>query len=193
MAASVYRGQANGGPIETLAEQLDGLVLFGRPMADLDVETFNSVAERLGISTVLVFDEDLAARDLMAGNGTFAPRPSSPPFFIYTRRAPVPIPREADPGRWRVTLEGHPGDWVSARVTYYPLWHAQQDGQALAMREGRLGELEVRLLAAGRPVDLTYRAAWPELAGLAISGAAALAWLSWLARERWPRRFRSSG
>ena len=188
VAAFVYRGRAGGGAITMLAEQLDGLTLFGRPLADLEATTFNDVVDRLGISTVLVFDEDLPARDAMAANGGFAPRPWSPPFVVYERRAPVPIPQEAAPGQWRVSLDGSPGDWVSARVAYYPLWRAAQDGQSLAMREGRLGELEVRLAASGRPVDLTYRAAWPEQAAVGVSGAAGLLWLAWLAHAWRGRR-----
>ncbi len=193
VAAFVYRGHAPGGPIAMLAEQLDGLTLFGRPLADVDATMFNGVAERLGISTVLVFDEDLPARDLMAANGAFALRPSSPPFLVYERRTATAIPREIAPGQWLVTLDGRPGEWASARVAYYPLWRAEQEGRALATREGRLGELEVQLATAGGPLTLTYRAAWPERAGLAISGAAALAWLMWLGAERWRRRLKRAG
>jgi hypothetical protein len=187
VAAFVYRGHAAGGPIETLAEELDGRTLFGRPFADLDAGTFNDVTERLGISTVLVLDEDLPARDLMAANGAFGRQPSSPPFLLYARRTATPIPQETAPGRWQVALDGRPGDWVSARVAYYPLWRADQGGQSRAVRAGRLGELEVRLGASGQPVTLTYRAGWPERAGLAISGTAALALLAWLGWTMWNR------
>jgi hypothetical protein len=187
VAAFVYRGHPEGGAIRALAERLDGLAIFGRPFADLDPPAFNDAAERLGISSVLVFDEDLAARDFMDGNGAFARRPSSPPFLLYARRAATPIPRETGPGRWQLPLEGGPGEWVSARMAYYPLWRAAQGGRALAVREGGRGELEVRLAAAGRPVDLTYRAGWPERAGLAVSAGAALLWLGGLAGERWRR------
>ena len=85
------------------------LALFGRPYANLDPATFADIADRLGISTVVVLDEDLAARDAMAASGAFAPPASSPPFVVYTRRAPTPIPRETAPGQWRVALAGRPG------------------------------------------------------------------------------------
>jgi hypothetical protein len=130
---------------------------------------------------VVVLDEDLAARDAMAASGAFAPPTSSAPFLVSVRRAPVPIPRETAPGQWSVTLAGPPGDWVSARVAYYPLWRAAQDGQPLETREGRLGELEVRLVLAGRPVDLTYGPGGAERAGLIVSAGAGLLWLAGLA------------
>lgn len=190
VAAYMYRGDAGGGPITMLAEQVDGRVLFGRPLADLDAPTFNDIADRLGISQVLVFDEDLPVRDAMAVNGAFTLRPSFPPFVVYERRSTAAIPREVAPGQWRVALGGGPGDWVSARVAYYPLWRAEQDGQSLPTREGRLGELEVRLAAVGRPVGLTYREAWPEQAGVVVSGAAGLLWLAWVARAWRGLRFR---
>lgn len=191
VAAFVYRGDAGRGAITALAEQHDGVGLFGRAFADLPAAAFDDIAERLGISSVLVFDEDLAARDAMAGNRALAPRPSSPPFALYVRRAAVPIPREVAPGHWRVSLHGSPGDWVSARLAYYPLWAAEQGGQRLAVREGRHGELEVRLAAAAQPVELTYRAGGPERAGLVISAAALAVWLAWVRPRPAPRAYTS--
>jgi hypothetical protein len=178
IAAFLYRGSAGPGAITTLVERLDGDQLFGRRFANLDAPTFNEIADRLGISAVVVFDEDLSARDAMAANPEFAPRPPSPPFLLYVRRVPPPAPRERAPGRWHVALDGKPGDWTSARIAYYPLWRAEQEGRPLATREGRLGELEVRLAVADRPVDLTYRPSWPETTGLVISGLAVLVWLN---------------
>ena len=182
VAAFVYRGDAGGGAITMLAEQLDGVALFGRAYAKLDPATYADIADRLGISTVVVFDEDLAARDAMAASGAFSSPASSPPFLVYAQRAPVSIPQERAPGWWRVALAGSPGDWVSARVAFYPLWRAEQDGQPLATRAGGLGELEVRLRLAGRPIDLVYGAAGAERAGLVVSGGAGLFWLAGLAR-----------
>jgi hypothetical protein len=184
IAAFLYRGDAGGGAITLLAEQLDGVSLFGRPYRDLDAATLADIGDRLGISTMVVLDEDLAAREALGAMGAFAPLASSPPFLVYTRRTPVEIPVETAPGRWRVALAGDPDQWVSARVAYYPLWRAAQDGRALPAREGRLGELEVRLAIAGRPVDLAYGPGRPEWAGLIASGAAVVLWLASVVRAR---------
>jgi hypothetical protein len=167
-----------------LAEQLDGVSLFGRPYRDLDAATLADIGDRLGISTVVVLDEDLAAREALGASGAFAPPASSPPVLVYARRTSVEIPIETAPGRWRVALAGNADQWVSARVAYYPLWRAAQDGRSLAARQGRLGELEVRLAVAGRPVDLAYGPGGPERAGLMTSGAAVLLWLAWVVRPR---------
>jgi hypothetical protein len=183
VAAFVYRGRPEGGAIRTLAERLDGRTILGRPFADIDPAAFDDATARLGVSTVLVLDEDLPARDLMIRSGAFEPRPAPPPFLIYARRGATPLPREVAPDRWQVSLEGRPGDWVSARQAYYPLWRAAQGGQALEAREGRRGELEIRLAESGRPVDLTYGPGWPEDAGVAASAGAALIWLAWLAGQ----------
>jgi hypothetical protein len=184
VAAFLYRGDAGGGAITLLAEQLDGVSLFGRPYRDLDAATLADIGDRLGISTVVVLDEDLAAREALGASGAFAPPASSPPFLVYARRTPVEIPIETAPGRWRVALAGNADQWVSARVAYYPLWRAAQDGRPLAARQGRLGELEVRLAVSGRPVDLAYGPGGPERAGLMTSGAAVLLWLAWVVRPR---------
>src|SRR4029450_706570 len=49
IAALIYRGDAGPGPITRLAEELDGLSLFGRPLESLDAETFNGYATALGV------------------------------------------------------------------------------------------------------------------------------------------------
>jgi hypothetical protein len=189
VAAFFYRGDAGPGAITGLAEQLDGLSLFGRPYRELEPAILAESGDRLGISMVVALDEDLAVRDALAASGAFGPPVLSPPFLVYRRRAPLTIPAETGPGRWQVGLPGSPGQWVSARIAYYPLWRAWQDGQPLATREGRLGELELRLAIAGRPVDLHYGPALPEWAGAMVSGGAGLIWLAWSARA-WRRRYR---
>jgi hypothetical protein len=188
VAALIYRGDAGRAAITELAERLDGTRLFGRPLTDLDPGTFNAVADRLGISTVVVFDEDMAIRQSMEGNREFELTRSTPPFFVYTRRQSYSLPAEVSPGHWRVTLDGVPGTWVSAHSAYYPLWRAAQKGKPLAVRRGSLGELEVKLAEAGRPVDLIYRPGAVEWGAVAVSGAAALSWLGLLVgRASWLR------
>ena len=83
-----------------------------------------------------------------------------------------------------MTLDGRPDDWVSARVAYYPLWRAGQDGRALATREGRLGELGGQARARRPPVDLPTAAGGPEWAGAMVSVGAGLSLACRLARRR---------
>ena len=188
VAALVYRGDAGRGAINELAERLDGNRLFGRPLADLDPETLNGIADRFGICTVVVFDADVLVRHAMEENPEFRQWRSTPPFLLYTRRQPCPLPTEVEPGHWRVTLDGTPGTWVSTRSAYYPLWRATQEGRPLPVRRGSLGELEVRLAASSSPVDLTYRPCAIEWTGVAVSGTAALVGLALLVGRASSRR-----
>jgi hypothetical protein len=180
IAALVYRGDAGRGAITQLAEQLDGSVLFGRPLADLDAGTVNGIADRLGICTIVVLDEDIAIRQAMDANPELERWRSSPPFLLYVRRAQCPLPTQIAPGRWQVSLEGEPATWVSAHIAFYPLWRAAQAGGEIPTRRGALGELEVRLALRNHPVDLIYRPATAEWTGASTSAAAALLWLALL-------------
>jgi hypothetical protein len=186
VAALVYLGDAGPGPITQLVEQLDGVSLFGRPLAALDAATFDRLAERLAVSTVVVLDLDLPQARWLDDNPDWVQRFATGPFLVYLRRAPLPVPppREVAPGRWRVTLAGAPGDWAPARVAYYPLWRAEVGGAALETRRGELGDLEVRLTRTG-PVDLLYRPGAPEYAGVGVSlvGLAVGLALAWRGRD----------
>lgn len=188
VAALVYRGDAGRQAISELAERLDGNRLFGRSLPELDPGTFNAIADRFGICTVVVLDEDVGTRQVMRENPEFGQWRATAPFLLYTRRQACPLPTEVGPGHWRVMLDGAPGTWVSARSAYYPLWRAAQEGTPLAVRRGSLGELEVRLAKAGPPVDLTYHTGVIEWAGTAVSGATALVWLAWLMGRLYLRR-----
>jgi hypothetical protein len=186
IAALIYRGDAGPGPITRLAEQLDGLSLFGRPLESLDPETFNGYAERLGISVVVALDEDASRLRALEDNRVFAKRASPAPFLIYVRRAAVVLPRAVAPGRWTITLPADRDGWVSTRTAYYPLWRARVQGEPLATRRGDIGDLEVRLSASGSPraVDLAYGPGTPEIAGIVVSVVGGAVWLVLSRRRR---------
>ncbi|HBH04340.1 MAG TPA: hypothetical protein DDZ42_20915 [Candidatus Rokubacteria bacterium] len=177
IAALVYRGDAGPGAILTLVERLDGASLFGRPLAALDAPTFGRYAERLGVSTVVALDLDLPRLAWLDASPDFERAWQIGFFVAWTRRAGLAIPKEVAPGRWRVALEGAPGAWAPARIAYYPLWRATRGGVPLETRRGDFGDLEVRLPpAGGGMVELVYAPGAPELAGVALSAAALVAW-----------------
>lgn len=182
VAALVYRGSTDRGPMTRLAEQIDGHSLFGRPLDELDADTLAAHAERLGIGTVVALEDDLPGLRRLDGSAAVGPRIASPPFVIYALRGPVTLARAVSPDRWRLTLGGAPGTWASARMAYYPLWRAEHGGLALAVRRGASGELEVQVPADGGEVDLTYRPGPAEWTGLTLS-LAALAALAWRTRR----------
>src|SRR5262249_28140885 len=143
VAALVYRGDAGRGAITTLVERLDGVSLFGRPLESLDAATLNEQARRLRVSTIVAIEDDLPRLPALADNPTFPTRRLLPPFVVWTGERAL-VPQAIGPGRWRAIVDGAPGEWASAGLTYYPLWRASSLGRALERRRGAAGDLEVR-------------------------------------------------
>jgi hypothetical protein len=181
VAALLYRGSAGREAIMTLVERLDGQSLFGRPLDALDAATFNAYADRLGIGAVVVLDEDLPRLQALEDNPVFGRRVTLPPFAVVERSAGIAIPRQTEPGRWRLPLTGE--GWESARIAYYPLWEARAGGAPLPVRRGEWGDLEVQVGRA-TTVELVYGAALAEKLGLAVSAAGLLACAALALRRR---------
>ena len=182
IAALVYRGDADDEPITELTERHDGHTLFGEPLDSLAPSQFNERAERLGIVAVVALDDDVNQLGWLDGT-PFRRRLLLAPFVVFARETAVAVP-VAREGVWRVALAGEAGGWTSARVAYYPLWRAEADGAALDTRRGDDGLLEVRLTRATQTVTLRYAAGGPELAGLALSAAALVAWAAAALKRR---------
>lgn len=183
IAALVYRGATAGGPITTLAERLDGHSLFGQPLAALDAATLDRVAAPLRISAVVAIEDDLPRLAALDRDPAFARGPGTSPFVVWTRREPVDVPVPLGGGRWRVRGGGEPGQWVSAGVTYYPLWRAFDGDTPIPTRRGRSGDLEVRLARRDATIDLTYAPGVPEIAGVGVTILALTAWATLAWRE----------
>ena len=169
VAALVYRGEAGPGAIRELVERLDGRRLFGRDLDDLDADTFNRYADRLGISTVVVLDEDVPHLRALHDNPRFTRAPDSPPFAIYVNRAALALPREIASGHLRLPLESTADSWRSARIAYYPLWRATADGRPVQTRRGDMGDLQVQSAPPAAEIDLVYARGPAETMGLAIT------------------------
>jgi hypothetical protein len=185
IAALIYRGDAGPGPITRLAEELDGLSLFGRPLESLDAETFNGYATALGVGVVVALDEDASRLRALDDNRDFARRSAPSPFLIFARRDGADLPRAVDRDRWTIALMPTRDGWVSARTTYYPLWHASAGGVPLPTRRGERGDLQVRLAGDGpRAVDLVYRPGVAEISGIVISVLGGVVWLAACRRPR---------
>lgn len=188
VAALLYRGDAGPGAIRELVERLDGRRLFGRALDELDSGVFNAYADRLGVSVVVVLDEDVPRLRALRDNPLFPRATPSPPFVVYTRDSPVSLPHEVAPGRFRLTAEAAPDAWLSARMAYYPLWHATSGGRLTPTRRGALGDLEVRAPHTGAVIDLVYEPGLAEAAGIVVSvtslGALAILWTTARPRSR---------
>lgn len=176
IAALVYRGSAAPGPITQLVERLDGRSLFGRPLAELDTPTLNRYADRLGVSVIVALVDDVPDLAAVRDSTAFRRIDLPAPFVVFARRAAGRLPVQTAIGRWRLDTDGETDEWVATRFTYYPLWRAEQNGDAVAVRRGELGDLEVRPGRAGSPVTLVYRAGAPEIAGVVVSGVSLVVW-----------------
>jgi hypothetical protein len=172
IAALVYRGDADRRPIAQLAEQLDGRELFGEPLNAMDVSTFVSRADRLGLVAVVALDDDVTQLAWLPEQTGFRRRIALAPFTIFVRDAPVALPTTTDGHTWRIMLSGDVGTWVPARVAYSPLWRADAEGERLRRRRGDDGVLEVRLTQPVQTVSLRYAAGVPEILGVAVTAAA---------------------
>ena len=166
VAAFVYRGDAGSAPITRLAEQLDGVSLFGRPLDTLDAATFQAYARRLRIAAVVALEDD-------AGHLAFLPDPpyrrrSVPPFLVFVGTdAPAPI-RALGGSRWEVALDGV-GEWLSTGVAFSPLWRAERDARPIGTRRGPLGDLEVNPGPGAESIRLAYGPGVVEIVALSLS------------------------
>jgi hypothetical protein len=171
IAALVYTGSPASRPIQVLVERLDGHTLFGEPLGDIADSTLERFMGFLGVSAVVMLEEDAGRFPALESSGQFV-RAESAPFILYTRRTPVALPAPVAADRWQLPPLG-PG-WTSARVAFSRLWRAESSGARLATRRGPLGDLELELSDDGTPVTLAYGPARWEWIGVGISALGAL-------------------
>jgi hypothetical protein len=184
VAGLVYSGSPEPAPIRRLAEQLDGKELFGRGFDRLDGETLDRFTAFLGVSTVVMLEEDTGRLPALETHDRFA-MIGARPWVVFHRPEPIVLPAQVGRDRWRIALQGTPGQWASARVAFSSLWSADGEGERLPVRRGRFGDLEVRIPKAPIVVDLVYRDGRWEQAGLVVSGFGLFAWgARWLTPAR---------
>jgi hypothetical protein len=181
VAAFVYRGDAGPAPITRLAEQVDGVSLFGRPLDALDAATFQAYARGLRIAAVVALEDDAAHVGFLADS--HYRRRSVPPFVVFVAIDPPPPMRKVAENRWEITLDGD-GEWRSTGMAFSPLWRAGDDRRPIETRRGRLGDLEVKVEPGVGTVRLAYGPGTVEIAALVVSVAA----MGALIGERWRRR-----
>jgi hypothetical protein len=187
IAALVYGGSARPAPIRELVERRDGLTLFGRRLDALDRTTFDRYADALGAAVVVAVDDDVPALARLEGSGALTRISTTPPFVVYARPVPIALPTSHGAARWTLRVRGEPGHWVSARVTYYPLWRVTEGIDARPTRRGELGDLQVQIAGRDPVLDLSYGPGAAELGGVGLSALAALVWVGALA-TRFGRR-----
>jgi hypothetical protein len=183
VAGLVYTGSAAPRPLTMLAEQRDGLSLFGRPLEALPAETFNQLARNLGVGLVVALEEDLGKAGFLSDNPSVKILSRIGSFRLFAIADAPGLPIQTGDQRWRIPVPTAAPGWVALPIAYSPLWVAHADGAALAVRRDERGLLEVALGAPGSSVDLEHRAGVAEWTGIALSLATGLVLLA----VRWRR------
>ena len=183
VAGLVYTGSASPRPLTMLAEQRDGLSLFGRPLEALPAETFNQLARNLGVGLVVALEEDLGKAGFLSDNPSVKILSRIGSFRLFAIADAPGLPIQTGDQRWRIPVPTAARGWVALPIAYSPLWVAHADGAALAVRRDERGLLEVALGAPGSSVDLEHRAGVAEWTGIALSLATGLVLLA----VRWRR------
>jgi len=184
VAGLLYTGSAANRPLTLLAEQRDGQSLFGRPLAALDAETFDELAGRLGISTVVAQDEDVGVAAFLDGNRGLRRAERIGPFTVFVF-APRDEPAPAGPQRWRIAAPPAADGWSRLAIAYSPLWVARAGGVRIPARRDALGLLEVSPPAGTTIVELEHRPGAAEWAGVAVTALSVVAFgLAGLRRAR---------
>ncbi|MBM3220867.1 MAG: hypothetical protein FJZ38_19695 [Candidatus Rokubacteria bacterium] len=182
IAALVYRGDIGRAPITRLAEQLDGESLFGRPLDRLDRATFDTHAQRLHVSAVVVLEDDLPHVRFLSDHPRYV-RVPVPPFLLFVSADRRRMARRLDDGSRELAADDAGYAWITTGIAYYPLWRAERDGRAVPARRGELGDLEIQPGPGPARVRLVYGAGGIELVALLIT-AAGVGALGWSASRR---------
>ena len=189
IAGLVYTGSPANRPITRLVEQRDGVTLFGRPLAGLDAASFNELADRLRVSSVVALDEDQGRLSFVADNPSFTGPARIGPFLVFASRHARPTPAPSGPQLWRDTVPARDESWAPTGMAYSPLWQCRAGGRLLPVRRDALGLLEVGVPGDDATlVELAHVPGAAEQSGLALSGATCLALLAVPFRRRAPRR-----
>jgi hypothetical protein len=169
VAGLVYTGSAANRPLTLLAEQRDGATLFGRPLEALDPDTFNRLAGRLGISTVVALEEDAGRSAFLGQNPLLERHVRIGSFSVFVSSGARPGPVATGPQRWRVDVPPGSVGWLSLPVAYSPLWVARAGAAGLPSRRDDLGLVEVDVPPGAVSVELEHRPGVAEWTGAALS------------------------
>jgi hypothetical protein len=179
VAGFFYSGLAEGpaalrAPIRMLAEQRDGVSVFGRELGRLRPGEFTRLAVRLRVSVVVAMDEDIPHLRFLTTDPEWGFPSRLGAFLVFTATTPRPLAQRLGPDRYFLFLAEPETGWVSTGMAWSPLWRARSPAGPLPTRQGEVGLLEVQVPAArGVEVTLHHRPGVAEWAGALMSLAAA--------------------
>jgi hypothetical protein len=186
-AGLVGATDARRAAIRELAEQHDGISVFGRPLDRQPPGEFTRLSVRLRVSAVVALEEDAPRLAFLITDPEWGFPTRVGPFLVFTAATPRPLPQRLGPDRYFTFLARPEAGWASTGVAWSPLWRARSPAGPLATRQGEQGLLEVEAPGAtGVEVILHHRPGVAEWAGALTSLAAAAVLLlgrGWLDRR----------
>lgn len=179
VAGFFYSGLRDGpaalrAPIRMLAEQRDGVSVFGRELEGLRPGEFTRLAARLRVSAVVAMDEDIPRLRFLATDPEWGFPVRLGAFLLFTTTTPRPLPQPLGPDRYFLFLAQPEAGWASTGMAWSPLWRARSPAGPLPTRQGEVGLLEVEVPAAhGVEVTLHHRPGIAEWVGALLGVVAA--------------------
>jgi hypothetical protein len=156
--------------------------LFGVAWKDMDDAQLVEKLRALNVSTIVADGHDTNARARLDASPLFERFWDNGWFYLYHLRGTVSPSWisaqgataqliERSPRQWTVQVDqAEPGATLTARMAVYPLWSAEAMGQKLAITPDDYAQQRVALPPGGPyTVTFTYREAWPEGLGLALT------------------------
>ena len=174
VAGLFYSGSPAPQPIRELAEERDGLTLFGRPLDAVTEGEFGRWMDTLAISAVVASEVDAGRLSFLESGDHFAPPRVIGPFRVYLAREGRPVPELVGPQVWRAVIPAGGAGWRPTGLAYSPLWTASDEARRLPVRN-RDGMLEVEVPPGVRAVTLRHEPGLAEHAGVWISALSAVA------------------
>jgi hypothetical protein len=202
VARALWVGHTDVELLPGQVELTDDVSLAGRPWAEWTDPDFFDLCRHLGVTTVVATWDDVQARTFLDAAPHFQSFYSDDLFVLYrllettsnlaqaegaTVRLHRATPTALDFGVSEATC----GSSLQIKITDYPLWQVQADGETLPHRADVLGLMTVSLLPGTYDLSLRYLPGPAERIGAWISLGAAVAWLVALALGPFRRAVRS--
>ena len=169
VAGLLYTGSAANRPLARLAEQLDGESLFGQALGSLDAATFDRLAARLSVSSVVALEQDARRSLFLIENPAVVHRARRGSFIVFSLAPSLTGPEPIGFQRWRVPVGSEVRDgWAPLSIAYSPLWVAHAGGVVVPVRRDDWGLVEVRVAPGTTDVDLEHRPGAAEWAGAGL-------------------------
>jgi hypothetical protein len=200
VARALWVGRSDARLLPGQVELTDDVSLAGRSWADWTDADFFDLCHQLNVTTVVATWEDFHARTFLDAAPHFEPFYADTVFVLYrvlgltsnlieARGAKATLLRATPHAIDVQVADAMEGAILRIKMTDYPLWRAEANGEELSHHAGSLGLMNIILPAGTYDLSLRYRTdlvgrlgTWITLSA-AVAGIVALA-LSCLRKSR---------